>query len=210
MRLIAAAHYRDGLRTRLRSLDTTDRTVAVNLAQLAFVQAAGDNPKGYATTCKELRRIFGDTRDGKLAGVIAWTCSLRPEGAQHPSELIGLAKKSLADDPQDRAMLYALGAAHYRAGAYDLALEAFRTATGVSDSDPDAADQLFVAMIHFRSGRTAEARALLNAVEEEIAAQTVGDMADHSTENPISVANAIEQQIILAEAKRAMEAAGRN
>jgi tetratricopeptide (TPR) repeat protein len=202
----AAASYREAAKLRARVLGTAHTRVAVDLAQMLLVQAAAGNGKGYRRTSQRLLDDFGQSDDPQIVSLVVWACILRPDGAHDPTRIVALAKEAVAASPHDRAFLYTLGAAQFRAGEYGEALEAFKAARNVSPSDDDAADELFVAMILARLGRLEEARELLKTVEAKIPEPATPDVPAGAGDNAAgSVEDAIEVRILLSEARSSLE-----
>ncbi len=124
----------------------------------------GDN-EGYRTFVQEIRRREGQTSSPFVAYVLARTCTLAAEPVIEPEQVIRWAEAPLryGRPPWN---LHVAGAAHFRAGHFVQAikwLEESNTAfSAYTSGDHFQLQNRFVlAMAHKRSGRAAQARAVL-------------------------------------------------
>jgi WD40 repeat protein/tetratricopeptide (TPR) repeat protein len=156
---------------------------------LAVVQLAKDDRVGYRKTCKKMEGLVGTpSTSSHVANQVAWTGTLDPNSGIEGTKLVQLAEQAVRGWRQ-QGYLNTLGAAHYRAGEYDKAIqrldeslaEARRTFLGVqaqnrldTNAQPDqleklgayggysfVADWLFLAMANQKKGNRAEARSSL-------------------------------------------------
>jgi tetratricopeptide (TPR) repeat protein len=152
-----------------------DPSIPSDLARL-YLQA-GDKDK-YAEIRAEMLQRFGQTANAAYANTVAWTLVLLPSPAVDPSVAISLAeKKTLVFVPTNYNYLNTLGAAYYRAGEYEKAvqklleageqyqsaqLDQFRPV----DREGRADDLLLLAMAYARLNKPDEAKkAYANAVK---------------------------------------------
>jgi tetratricopeptide (TPR) repeat protein len=149
--------------------------------QLAVAQLAQEDKKRYSETCQEMFRRFGQTSTtSQVANEVAWTGALAANSGVPGSELVRLANQAVRISPQ-QTYLNTLGAAHYRAGEYDKAVQrleesrqAFIRERELSrqsarpsrpqkpGDDGTVWDWLFLAMAHHQLGKTEEARKWLD------------------------------------------------
>jgi WD40 repeat protein/tetratricopeptide (TPR) repeat protein len=131
--------------------------------------AQGDRP-GFRRACTGLVGRFGKTSVAKELEWVVVTCILVPQGLEDTDQLIPLASKAVAADPTDRMKLMRLGAALYRAGRLERAVERLTEALDASGpvEDPDTRNRaaayarLFLAMAHHRLNHPAEAKRSLD------------------------------------------------
>jgi WD40 repeat protein/Flp pilus assembly protein TadD len=124
----------------------------------ALVQLARGDTEGYRNTCATLLRLFARTTDPEVANNVAWTCVLTPQAVTDPTRPVRLAEKAVARRPRDANSLNTLGAALYRAGRYDAAVQRLTEAVAVQGQEGSIYDWLFLALAHERLGHAAEAR----------------------------------------------------
>jgi WD40 repeat protein/tetratricopeptide (TPR) repeat protein len=142
--------------------------------QLAVTRLlAGDLP-GYRAACAEMLERFKPLDDSTAAIRVANACSL---AANAVSDLPGLIEVSERSTRWVASNERAVGAALFRAGRLEEALECFEQVHKVSE--PRAWDWLFLAMIHSRLGHASEARRFLQQADQWI---TEADKAQSATE----------------------------
>jgi serine/threonine protein kinase/WD40 repeat protein/tetratricopeptide (TPR) repeat protein len=111
------------------------------------------NQGGYREVCSDMLQRFG-------AGA-AWTCTLTPHSGAEPDRVVDLAEKLLAHSSRDHWHVTLLGAALYRAGRFEEAVQRLTEATELS-CHPYRTNMLytwfFLAMAHLRLGHTDLAR----------------------------------------------------
>jgi tetratricopeptide (TPR) repeat protein len=197
----AEMYYRKAIELRTQRFGKTSSAVVITLAQLALVQAAARDIDGYTETCETMYRDFHDVEDPKLMNLVAWTCSLLPDGSADPAQMVTLSEKAVAANPQDRLFLNTLGLALFRAGDNAGALKKLQMAMNASATDDDALDELFLSMIYFKMGRDEEALEAWRAMEQfEPPRESGGDL----TKQAADAVDAIEREIFLLEAKQLM------
>jgi serine/threonine protein kinase/uncharacterized protein HemY len=99
---------------------------------------------------------------------LAWLLAVRPDPEQrHTAPALDLAQQAVALAPRDGAVWTTLGAAHYRAGHYQAALESLTRSVELQPSDETAAF-LFLAMTHWHLGNRDEARRWYDRAAERI------------------------------------------
>ncbi len=175
--------------------------------RLATVRLKQGRIEEYRQRCAQLLELFGEDF-GSLA---AWACSLRAGSVPDPAIPVNLAGRALADQPGRYYIINTLGAALYRAGRYDEALEklkdscaAYLQAASLAQarSEADAAlmpiqdgrpvDWLFLAMAHQKLGHRPQAEEWLKKAQTAIAKKNVTD--------PRRTWHHLELELLLAEA----------
>jgi WD40 repeat protein len=141
----AAADFGRALETNPRSYWGTDYSHAVILTKL------GDQ-EGYRKFCA--RKLAGVPEGFPNLPLVA-VCVLNPNAVSNPERVVRLAERSLDSAANDPSLVVDLGAALYRAGKFEAALQRFgdlksRDYGGVKG-------WLFLAMIHHRLGHAEEA-----------------------------------------------------
>jgi WD40 repeat protein/tetratricopeptide (TPR) repeat protein len=89
---------------------------------------------------------FGRPFDPREAAAMAWVCSLSPNGPATGKRPLELARKAAEKLPNDYACARSLGAALYRAGEVEKAVQQLEAAAALQKSAP--ATWLFLAMAH--------------------------------------------------------------
>jgi tetratricopeptide (TPR) repeat protein len=125
-----------------------------------FAQArltAGDR-EGYRKVCADMLNRFEKTRDAAVAATVLYTCLPVADALDDMARLAPLGELAATDKANARL----LGAALYRAGQYEAAIEP------LNQGQSRAWDHLFLAMAHQRLGRTEKAREYLKRAVEQI------------------------------------------
>jgi tetratricopeptide (TPR) repeat protein len=131
--------------------------------QLACTRLLAGDTEGYGQLRKRVRERAGGTKDPFTAYVASRTCTLGPQGLTEPAQLVRWAEQAVASQPRCGWYLHALGAAHYRAGELDQAVQRCRESWEADLGWPGAAlNWLVLAMAHHRLGHAEEARQWLN------------------------------------------------
>ncbi len=124
--------------------------------------------EGYRAFVEEIRRREGQTKIPIVAYVLARSCVLTADPVVEPEQVIRWAE-SANRDSRTAWYLHVLGAAHYRAGHLDQAIQLLEESNTAYSSTPSFEDtlqnSLVLAMAHERSGHRAQARALLADVQ---------------------------------------------
>jgi serine/threonine protein kinase len=136
-----------------------------------------DQP-AYHAAANDIVSCFRNSRDRNELHWTVWSCVLAPEAVDDYSQLIELARRGHNLAPNDVTMTQALGAALYRAGQYDEALEKLAKADSAS-ADPNSSSlcaRWFLAMTCEKLGNHASARQWYKRAEvETIDALAKGD-----------------------------------
>jgi serine/threonine protein kinase/Tfp pilus assembly protein PilF len=130
------------------------------LLQVYALVQLGDVP-GYRRVCADLLERYQETTNGWHAFLLAWTCSMAPDTLDDWSALTALMNRSIAWTGQPFLNWNALGLVHYRAGNYSEAEKALRRSL-VDGPNWRARNELILALIEQRRGKTREARAWLD------------------------------------------------
>jgi tetratricopeptide (TPR) repeat protein len=118
--------------------------------------AVGDEA-GYRRVCAELLQRFGAGASLANAREAVWTGALRPDAVPDPSQFAHIAERVVAQEPKSAVNQRTLGAALYRAGRFEEAIQWLtRNGDGGFQGWP------FLAMAHHRLGHAAEARQWLD------------------------------------------------
>ncbi len=122
----------------------------------ALVHLAAGDREGYRRACAEALAQTGGSPDAATARWVAWASVLAPDAGTDPAAVVRFAERALSDSPNRVTGLTVLGAALYRAGQYDKAVERLREAAKSSADAP--VTWLFLALAERRRGQTAAAR----------------------------------------------------
>ncbi len=124
------------------------------------LQRGGDRD-GYRKCCRDMLRRFGDLDGAHELNWTVRTCVLDDGAVPEPGRLVQAARKALAGVPGHSGILFALAAAHYRAGQFREAIQRAQEALDTKvrmDNDDRAQDWLVLALAHQRLGETRAAR----------------------------------------------------
>src|SRR5262249_23323692 len=123
-----------------------------------------DDLRAYRAVCAGMLERFAKTTDPVVAAHVVNACVAAPDAVADPGQLIPLAQ--LACSTNRTANVGLLGAAFYRSGHPDRALECF---SEMPRTPPRAWHRLFEAMTHVRLGAAEEARRCLGYAEKWLA-----------------------------------------
>ena len=136
---------------------------------LALLRLAGDDGKGYRTTCADLLDRFGGATDPAVACAAARTCCLGPDAGVDAARVVHLAEGAVKADEKDANYRAALGVALFRKGDFDAAVQRLQEARQLAGADVPAATDLFLAMALQRVGKADDAaRTLQQAARRQI------------------------------------------
>ena len=145
--------------------------------------AAGDLV-GYRQACGEILDRFADVYQPEQTCDAVWSCVQAPASVADYTQVVQLANEVAKSQPGDFVALSTLGAAQYRAGEFEPAIQrlveaqaAYTPANEVRQ--PLASNWFFLAMAHQRLGHVAEAKLWL-------------DKAVESTDNELATAQALD------------------
>jgi tetratricopeptide (TPR) repeat protein len=127
-------------------------------AQQARVCLERGDQKGYRAACAALLERFGQTKDAGTADLVAWICVLAPSAVPDPRQPVGVAARAVAGNPKSYSFVNTLGAAHYRAGAYEASVRSLTASMAQQGKGGICQDWLFLSMAHQRLGNAKEAR----------------------------------------------------
>jgi tetratricopeptide (TPR) repeat protein len=130
-------------------------------ASYALVRLQWKGMSEYRAFCRELLERLGQTKDADTANGIAWTCCLVPEAVADFRPCVRLAGLAVASEPKSRVYVNTLGAALYRAGDFQGAVEKMTEAVQLAGPEVSALDLFFLAMAHHRLKRQDQARQFL-------------------------------------------------
>ncbi len=125
---------------------------------IALVRLARNDPKGYRQSCTELLEKWSAGEDPREAAIVAWTCSVLPESEARLGRVIEVLEKS---DSKDSFTWRSLGAALYRSGKSQQAIEALRKAEEAG-KQPSPLVWTFLALAYQQKGQKEEARQWLD------------------------------------------------
>jgi WD40 repeat protein/serine/threonine protein kinase/tetratricopeptide (TPR) repeat protein len=133
--------------------------------QLACVRLLAGDTEGYAQLRRQVRERAAGTKDPALAYIASRICMLSPQALTEPAQLVRWAGQAVASQPKSAGYLHTLGAAHYRAGEWDQAVQRCRESLEADLGWRGAAlNWPVLAMAHHRLGHADEARQCLSKV----------------------------------------------
>ena len=136
----------------------------------AITQLASGDEVAYRSSCNRLIERFGDTTNPTIAHAIVDACALKSGSLPDMHRLVPLGRLAAT---AYLGSVRVLGAAHFRAGAFDEAIDCFDRAANFNPLRPD--DLVFLSMAHEKSGRRADAVRYLAAAEKWVAAANQPD-----------------------------------
>ena len=134
-----------------------------------------EDRSGFRQWAQRVAELAAGSRDRFELFVAVRTCAMTPEPVVPAPRLVEWADEMVPDDPTAWD-LHALGAAYYRAGDFEKALETLRGSHGSSwDEVGKAQNWLVLAMGQHRLGRADEARQSWDEARRRIADATPTD-----------------------------------
>jgi tetratricopeptide (TPR) repeat protein len=171
-------HYPEALDdfAKVIELDPDD---VMNCYWQALAHAAAGDLAGYKRTCAAMLERFGQSDKPEIDHWVAWTAVLAPAAVADLNVPITLAEMAVAGDPQNSSFANSLGAALFRAGRFD---EAVQRLSAVSTEWDKAATKpttysaaypwFFLAMAHQRLGHAEEGRQWLHKAVQQMDEET--------------------------------------
>jgi WD40 repeat protein/tetratricopeptide (TPR) repeat protein len=135
----------------------------------SLVCLRGGDFGGYRKVYTDMWKRFGQTSDPHTACLVARTGMRVPQPVVDPAQLVHLAKKAVAANPNDGWRRYVLGVAHYRAGQYQEAIHWLEKAGEAELGRQAHTFPTFppLAMAHHRLGHVKEAQHWLDKMARE-------------------------------------------
>jgi WD40 repeat protein/tetratricopeptide (TPR) repeat protein len=172
-----------------------DDVYAIGSSRARLCLAVGDEA-GYRRVCADLLQRFGTGASLNNARQAVWTSVLRTDVVPDQSQLVRISERFVA--LKWDYYLRPLGAALYRAGRFEEAIQQLNAAIAARNGDGVFGDWLFLAMAHHRLGHAAEARQWLDKTIQWEAKQK----ADRE---PLTWVQRLELQTLLREARELIE-----
>jgi serine/threonine protein kinase/tetratricopeptide (TPR) repeat protein len=147
----------------------------------------GDEIDGYRRLCSDMQKRFGHTKDRVIAGWLMNVCHLGPEATSDYLPIVKLAEWDAGNDPRSWHVLLRLGAAYYRAGRFEAAIEQLHKAGQVHKNGGNASDWLFIAMAHRRLGHADEARQWLTKATQWMDQAAASNMNEPYIVTPLTL-----------------------
>jgi tetratricopeptide (TPR) repeat protein len=166
-----------------------------------FCLATGDQP-GYRKACTEMLEQFGNSDKPDELFFTVWTCVLAPNAVEDYTVVLGPARRGVKLSPDNRrAQLEGLGAALFRAGQPDQALEHLNAAERAAATDKTDPSYIwyFLALTHQNLDHRAEARSWY----DKAARHTEKVLADSTTRDgaPLAWNRQLTLELLRNEAK---------
>jgi WD40 repeat protein/tetratricopeptide (TPR) repeat protein len=149
---------------------------------LPLAHLARGDARAYRDACAQAVTHFGQPEDPALALQLAWTCSLGPGAEADPEAAVRRARQAFDQDPQSYIHARTLGAALYRAGKFQDAVNVLTRATQLR-KQPAPSAWLFLALAHARLQHAEEAKKWLGMAREwvdQAQRQKPGEAGDES------------------------------
>jgi tetratricopeptide (TPR) repeat protein len=136
-----------------------------NRAGIAFLGAGKTDD--YQRVAREILSRFGQTNDPEVAARVVYTCLPKPNATQDGDALIRVARVASTVEPGGERVV---GAAFYRAGDFEAAIEQFK-ASALAGYSRRAWDHAFLCMIHHHLGNGA-----LALLHQKVAKAKINDV----------------------------------
>ncbi|MCI0743225.1 MAG: protein kinase [Gemmataceae bacterium] len=128
----------------------------------ALVRLHLNDQDTYRRVSADMLARFGPATDPSAAQLAIWTSSLSAVPHTEGAKLVPIAERAVKESPQNHARLLTLGAALYRAGRFDDAVQKLDEAIKVWGKGDTPWDWLFLAMAHHRLGQADLAKSNLD------------------------------------------------
>jgi hypothetical protein len=139
-----------------------DLATANDCWHLSSAHAGAGDWKRYRDLCKTLLDHFGEPGYLSDANLVAWICVRFADAVDDPLRPLRLAEKAAAANPNDWAIANTHGAALYRAGRYQAAIDALEKSIAIQGKGGTPEDWFFLAMAHHRLEQSAAPRKWLH------------------------------------------------
>jgi tetratricopeptide (TPR) repeat protein len=159
---------------------------------------AGDL-EGYRGDCSAMLKRFGSRSSPYEANSLAWYCALLPKIVEDPMQVVTLAEKAVASEP-NTSFLNTLGAALYRAGRFEEAVKNLEKAISIEGNGGTAFDSLFLAMARYEQGQKKEAEGWLQRATDWIKLAEAGKADDPSRTGPLDADERLQLDLLRREA----------
>jgi tetratricopeptide (TPR) repeat protein len=170
------------------------------------------DPDAYRTACKELWERHGDKEDYAATYALAWNCTLAPNALPDADEPVRLAQRALAADPMSFYAMSALGAAFYRTGKYQEAIQLLTEANNlhrrILGREGPPMTWVYLAMAQHRLGQTAQAMTWFDKTTQWHVHNPPGKMGERNWGYAISWENRLALQLLLGEAEDLLKPTG--
>jgi WD40 repeat protein len=154
---------------------------------LGLAQAAHGDMAAYQATCAAMLDRFRRVERAEEPTQVGMACSLAPHALTDPARPLALLEKAVQSDPEDGSALTALGAALYRAGRFEEALQRLNAAASASHFGAGWSEEVgracagyWLALCHHRLGHAAEAQHSLEQAAHRFEAATQPTTAGES------------------------------
>src|SRR5262249_42085615 len=155
--------------------------------------------------CGTMQEKFSTTLNADAAHYLVSTCVMGPDATADYLPLLRLAEKHAATGPKNWHYLQALGAARYRAGRFEAAVEAINNAGKAHANGGNAFNWLFLAMANHRLGHANEARQWLAKAVQWIEQATQGRVKDPYVAPPLRWDHRLQLEVLRQEAETLLQ-----
>jgi tetratricopeptide (TPR) repeat protein len=169
--------------------------------QAALLALALGEHEQYQADCEAMLDTFKDTEQTIASHYFAvWTCVLGPDAVDDYAMALQLAQKTGDAAPEDQFSITVLGAAQFRDGQFDKAMESFSAASGGEESEKtsNAYIAYFRSMTEYQLNRPEAAR------ESLAQANKMADAELNDADNPPAWNRKLTLQLLRKEAEGLM------
>jgi tetratricopeptide (TPR) repeat protein len=176
---------------------------------LATVQLAAGKIDEYKATRAQILKVF-KTATGTDANNVAWTAVLAPDAPEGSAQAIKLAEKAVSFSPRSANYLNPYGAALFRAGKREDAIEQLEKATNQraraylipeQKAYGDALDLVFMAMAQYTLDQAAKAQEALQSAIDTVERVKPAQQSESPNISLARVWQRLEFEILVREAK---------
>jgi WD40 repeat protein/Tfp pilus assembly protein PilF len=166
-----------------RTTELPGATIAAWTASATLQLYLGD-ADGYARICRRFLKILtNQAASARNSG--AWLCSLGPNAVDDPARAVALAREAVAKEPRNANYVHTLGAALYRAGLFQEAVQRLEESMKLHVAGGRFSDWVLLAMAHHRLGHAALARQWLDRSVQWLDQSTPDKPRDASLGAPV-------------------------
>ena len=154
-----------------RAIELADANLRVQ-CELALCSLAAANRTRYRELCKHVLDTESETTNPQELNLCAWTCIVAPNATDNYQSVLALASEAVEQSPNELSFLNTLGAALYRVGRYQAALEKLTEVDRqlaekeIQPNFSPACTWYVLAMTHHALGNSAEAANWLKQANE--------------------------------------------
>jgi tetratricopeptide (TPR) repeat protein len=169
--------------------------------EMALLRWAAGDQAGYRRACATLLDNLNEKDKPPATNPVVWTCTLAPGAFEDYARLVALAEDAVDGDPKNWVYNHTLGAAQYRAGELDTAIQRLNQAVSVEGKGGQVRDWLFLAMAYQRLGHPEDGKRWLEKAIRGMQPAHGGQSNEANRAKPLSWSRRLDLLVLRREAE---------